>query len=58
MANDTALDEDISREGVLLEVILLREALDLLRFLLLLGVMVLGFDFQRGRLSSSGGQKQ
>jgi hypothetical protein len=58
MANDAALDEDISREGELLEIVLLPEAIDLLRFLLLLGVMVPGFNFQTGRLSSNGGQKQ
>jgi hypothetical protein len=56
MADDAAFDEDIPREGVFLEIVLLGETLDLLFFLLFLGFMVLGFDFQTGRLSGSGRQ--
>src|SRR5437667_10932558 len=58
MIHRPALDQDITRDGVLVQVVLLGEALHLLLALLLHWRRVLGLDVQLGSLSARSRSQQ
>src|SRR5438445_12061343 len=58
MIHRSALDQDVTRDGVLFQVVLLGEALHLLLALLLHWKRVLGLDVQLGSLSARSRSQQ